>query len=378
MEAVLLLEDGKIFCGEGFGAEGTAVGEVVFNTGMTGYQEVLTDPSYKGQIVTMTYPHIGNYGINEADVESMRPHVEGFVVGELCSTPSNYRSQESLDGYLKHHSVVGIHQIDTRALTRCIREKGAMMGVLSTEGSAVGELKARLKKHPRIEGRDLVQYVTREREEQWREGVSPVWYYDAIRALGGKTFRVVAYDFGIKRNILRLMTSFGMDVTVVPASTSAERVRVMAPDGIFLSNGPGDPEGVAYVVENVRELIEYRPIFGICLGHQILALALRAKTFKLKFGHHGCNHPVKYLETGEVEITTQNHNFAVDPESLEGTGLEITHLNLNDGTVEGMVHRELPVCSVQYHPEASPGPHDSIYLFRQFYDLMRRNRGKGQ
>jgi len=371
MKAVLLLEDGTIFGGEGFGAEGTAVGEVVFNTGMTGYQEVLTDPSYKGQIVTMTYPHIGNYGINDEDVESGKPQVEGFVVRELCPAPSSYRSRESLDDYLKHHSIVGIHQIDTRALTRRIREKGAMMGVLSTEGLPVEELKERLGKHPRIEGRDLVQYVTTEREEQWREGVSSVWYYDTIRPLGGKTFNVVAYDFGIKRNILRLMTSFGMDVTVVPASTSAERVKAMGPDGIFLSNGPGDPEGVTYAVENVRKLIGYRPIFGICLGHQILALALGAKTYKLKFGHHGSNHPVKNCATGHVEITTQNHNFVVDPESLEETGLYVTHKNLNDGTVEGMRHEALPVCSVQYHPEASPGPHDSLYLFREFYDLLK-------
>jgi len=378
MDGVLLLEDGTLYRGEGFGAVGTAVGEVVFNTGMTGYQEILTDPSYCGQMVTMTYPHIGNYGINPHDVESQRPQVEGLIVRELCGVPSNFRSQESIDDYLTRFGIVGLHQVDTRALTKHIREYGAMLGVLSTEGLEVAELKKRLAGHPRIEGRDLVQYVTVNRMLEWGEGISSRWYYDAIQPLGQRTFRVVAYDFGAKQNILRLMTSLGMKITLVPASTPAEKVKEMAPDGVFLSNGPGDPEGVTYAIESVRKLVEYRPIFGICLGHQILGLALGSKTYKLKFGHHGSNHPVKNCKTGEIEITAQNHNFAMDSKTLNKAGFVQTHCNLNDGTVEGMKHKELPIFSVQYHPEASPGPHDSVYLFRQFYDLMNWDKGKGQ
>jgi carbamoyl-phosphate synthase small subunit len=372
VQATLLLKDGKIFRGQGFGAEGTTIGEVVFNTGMTGYQEILTDPSYKGQIVTMTYPHIGNYGINREDVESIKPQIEGLIIRELCSIPSNYRSEESLDNYLKKHSITGIHQIDTRELTKHIREKGSMMGILSTKEIGTDELKEKLDNHPGIEGRDMVQYVTVDKIKEWQSSAPSSWYYDLVRPLGEREFKVAAYDFGIKHNILRLMTSYGLNITLVPASTPTEKIKEMEPDGVFLSNGPGDPEGVTYAVENIRKLIGYRPIFGICLGHQVLSLALGAKTYKLKFGHHGSNHPVKNCATGEIEITAQNHNFAVNPDSLKEVGLIITHLNLNDGTVEGMVHKELPIFSVQYHPEASPGPHDSLYLFKKFYEMMEK------
>lgn len=347
-----------------------AIGEVVFNTGMTGYQEVLTDPSYKGQMVIMTYPHIGNYGINDQDIESVRPHVEGFIVREFCSTPSNYRSLKTLDDYLQMHRIPGISGIDTRALTRHIREKGSMMGILSTNGTDQAELESQLKKAPRMIGRDLVQYVTIKKAIEWDQEIPFQWYYDTIRPLGEKRFRVFVYDFGCKWNILRLLYSFGMKVSVVPAGTPAEFVLEQNPDGVFLSNGPGDPEGVPYAIENVRKLLGKKPIFGICLGHQILALALGARTYKLKFGHHGSNHPVRHEPTQKIEITAQNHNFAVEKNSAEKVGLEITHLNLNDGTVEGIRHRELPLFSVQYHPEASPGPHDSLYLFQEFYRMM--------
>jgi len=370
-EAILLLEDGMVFRGKAFGFRSTALGEVVFHTGMSGYQEIFTDPSYKGQIVTMTYPHIGNTGINEEDVESVGPQVEGLVLREYVPVPSNYRSIKSLDDYLKEHEICGIHQLDTRQLTRHIREKGSMMGVLSSEGHSLDDLRKMLSEYPKIEKRDLVQFVTTDQPLEWKESVSQDWYYEPINRLGRKNVRIVAYDLGIKRNILRLLTAMGFQVRVVPAATTAEKVRELKPDGIFLSNGPGDPEGVEYVIENVRKLVKQYPTFGICLGHQILALAFGAKTYKLKFGHHGSNHPVRYIAEGNVEITAQNHNFAVDADSLKGTGLEVTHQNLNDGTVEGMRHLDLSVFSVQYHPEASPGPHDSIYLFRKFYELIQ-------
>jgi carbamoyl-phosphate synthase small subunit len=373
MKARLLLEDGKIFYGEHFGAQGTSIGEVVFNTGMTGYQEILTDPSYKGQMVTMTYPHIGNYGINPDDVESSRPHVEALIVREYCPVPSNYRSKETLDHYLQRNNIIGLHQIDTRALVRHIREKGAMMGILTTEEMPLSQLNEKLLRHPKIEGRDLVKYVTAKKQKTWENSIRASWYYDFIKPLGEKTFRVAAYDFGIKWNILRLMTALGLEVILVPASTSAEEIKKINPDGILLSNGPGDPEGVPYAIENVKKLIGYRPMFGICLGIQILGLAFGGRTYKLKFGHHGSNHPVKDLKTGIIEITAQNHNFAVETRSLEKAGFVLTHRNLNDGTVEGIEHRELPVFAVQYHPEASPGPHDSLYLFKRFYRIMEEH-----
>ena len=369
MEAVLILEDGTEFLGKAFGAEGTAVGEIVFNTGMTGYQEILTDPSYKGQIVTMTYPHIGNYGINPEDVESGKPQVEGFIIRELSPVASNYRSRESLDEYLQKNGIVGIHQIDTRQLTRITREKGAMPGILSSEGLSSDELRKRLAESPRIDGRDMVQYVTSKKPDEWKVKAPAEWYYEDL-VPSEKTFRVAAYDFGIKQNILRMMTSLGMRTTVIPASTPAQAVRDMEIDGLFLSNGPGDPEGVDYAIQAVKELADFKPIFGICLGHQIIGLALGAKTYKLAFGHHGSNHPVKDLETNIIEITAQNHNFAIDEKSMKQAGFVLTHRNLNDGTVEGMKHKQHPVFSVQYHPEASPGPHDSIYLFRRFRQMM--------
>jgi carbamoyl-phosphate synthase small subunit len=368
---------------------------VVFNTSMTGYQEVLTDPSYKGQMVVMTYPLIGNYGINLEDVESKAPAVEGFIVKEASPYPSNWRSTRDIDGYLKEHGVVGIQGIDTRALTRHLRDHGAMEGVLSTRDLNPDSLVAKAKASPGLIGRDLVKEVACAEPYTWQKGP---WRLGAGYEESSKfqvpssksehqlnlfaepgtrnpePFKVVAYDCGIKWNILRKLVEAGCNVTVVPAETSAARVLGMSPDGIFLSNGPGDPEGVPYLIDNVRKLIGTKPIFGICLGHQILGLAFGGRTYKLKFGHHGGNQPVKDLTTGKVEITTQNHGFAVDIASIPDKEVELTHVNLNDRTVEGMRHRRLPIFSVQYHPEASPGPHDASYLFQRFVDLMASER----
>lgn len=363
LKAILALEDGRCFEGRGFGAQGERYGEVVFNTGMTGYQEVLTDPSYKGQIVTMTYPLIGNYGVNPEDMESARPQVEGFVVREYTRHPSNWRAQKTLEEFLQEWGIVGIEGVDTRALTRHIRQLGAMRGVISTEDLDKKRLVRKAKESPGLIGRDLVREVTSAKPYQWSpgEGVSPL--------------RVVAMDFGVKHNILRILAGYGCEVQVVPAATKAEEILGFRPDGLFLSNGPGDPAGVPYVVAEVRELLDKLPIFGICLGHQILGLAFGGRTFKLKFGHHGGNQPVKDLRTGRIAITSQNHGFSVDIETLNKKEMELTHINLNDGTLEGMRHRKLPIYSVQYHPEASPGPHDARSLFAEFIRMMQQQRG---
>jgi carbamoyl-phosphate synthase small subunit len=369
-KAILALADGRCFSGWSVGASGEALGEVVFNTSLMGYQEVLTDPSYRGQIVTMTYPLIGNYGLNPEDTEAGRMFLAGFVVREDCPTPSNWRSRASLHQYLRSYGIVGIAGVDTRALTRHLREIGAQTGIISTLDPDPKSLARRAAAYPTLDGRDLVQEVTCPTPYGWME---TTWSMDAgsgppaVRG-DGKYF-VVAYDYGIKHNILRNLVRAGCRVEVVPAATPASDVLARDPDGIFLSNGPGDPAAVAYAVSEVKKMLGRKPIFGICLGHQILCLALGGKTYKLKYGHHGGNQPVMDLTTRKVEITAQNHGYAVDIDSMGGD-VVCTHLNLNDQTVEGMAHRKLPVFSVQYHPEASPGPHDASYLFARFVDLM--------
>ena len=374
MKAMLALEDGTVYEGESFGADGECDGEVVFNTSMTGYQEILTDPSYRGQIVTMTYPLIGNYGVNAADVESSGPQAAGLVVREYCDVPSNWRAAEPLGDYLARHGIVGIQGVDTRALTRHIRTQGAMRSVLSTQDLDPDSLVSKAQASPGLVGRDLVKEVTCKEPYHWTEGLYDMLKSEARLPQGEPRYRVAAYDFGIKRNILRYLVERGCDVTVFPADTPAEQLLETDPDGIFLSNGPGDPEPITYAIENVRKLIHERPTFGICLGHELIGLALGGRIIKLKFGHRGANQPVKDLNTGKVEITSQNHGFAVDLESLGEEALELTHINLNDNTLEGLRHRELPVFCVQYHPEASAGPHDSEYLFDEFSRLMDAGR----
>jgi carbamoyl-phosphate synthase small subunit len=367
-EAVLVLRDGRVFRGESLGARGEASGEVIFNTAMSGYQEILTDPSYRGQIVTMTYPLIGNYGCNDEDVESRRPWANGLIVKEASAYPSSWRGRISLDQYLKNHGIVGLQGIDTRALTRHLRDHGSQDGIISSTDLEVDRLRQRVQALPQIVGQDLVKHVTVEQPYGWSEGE---WKPDrGYSTPPPARFKVVAFDAGIKLNILRQLRTAGCEVVVVPASTPTAGVLEHEPDGVFLSNGPGDPEGVPYLVDAVRGLIGRVPIFGICLGHQIIGLAAGGRTYKLPFGHHGANHPVRDLATGRIEITSQNHNFAVDPASVAAAGWEPTHVNLNDHTCEGLRHRELPVFCVQYHPEASPGPHDANYLFGRFIDLM--------
>jgi len=362
-EAILCLENGSVYTGVSFGARGESLGEVVFNTSMTGYQEVLTDPSYAGQIVTMTQPEMGNYGINSEDVESRQPFVRGFVVRECSRIHSNWRAEEALSDYLARHGICGIAEIDTRRLVREIRTAGAMRGIISSVDFDPASLARKVAAHPPMAGSDYVRTVTVDQAYSW--------------AAENPRFQVVAYDFGIKTNILRSLAARGCELQVVPASTPAEDALGLRPDGIFLSNGPGDPEALDYVVRNVRRLVGRVPVFGICLGHQLLALALEGRTFKLKFGHRGANQPVKNLLTQRVEITSQNHGFAVDPDSLDAGEVELTHINLNDQTVEGLRHRRHPLFSVQYHPEASPGPHDSLYLFDDFTAMMTRFRESG-
>ena len=370
-KAMLTLADGRVFSGWSIGATGEALGEVVFNTSLMGYQEVMTDPSYRGQIVTMTYPLIGNYGLNSEDVEARRIFLAGFVVREDCPAPSNWRSRSSLHQYLLRHNIVGIAGLDTRALTRHLREEGAQTGIISTLDLDMKSLARRAAEYPTLDGRDLVKEVTCSESYRWTETTWSLNPADrpAAGQKGGRYF-VVAYDYGIKHNILRNLVRAGCRVEIVPASTPASDVLARNPDGIFLSNGPGDPACVDYAIAETKKLLGRKPIFGICLGHQILCLALGGKTYKLKYGHHGGNQPVMDLTTQKVEITAQNHGYAVDIDSMGGD-VVCTHLNLNDQTVEGMSHRQLPVFSVQYHPEASPGPHDAGYLFARFVELMK-------
>jgi len=372
LKAKLALENGTVFTGESFGASAEISGEVVFNTSMTGYQEILTDPSYAGQIVTMTYPLIGNYGVNLEDLESVKPQVAGFIVKEYSEFFSNYRAHSSLGDWLAKHHIMGIQGLDTRMLTKMIRTKGAMRGILSSVDLDDNSLVAKAKASPSMKGLDLTKQVTTAKPYRWDEvDTTPFALQPAIKAkLNGHRWNVVVLDYGVKHNILRRLASYGCSLTVVPSSASAEEILGMKPDGIFLSNGPGDPAAVKYAILNIKKLLGKKPIFGICLGHQLLALALGGKTYKLKFGHRGGNHPVKNLLSEAIEITSQNHGFAVDGKSLDPASVEITHVNLNDNTNEGLRHRTLPVFSVQYHPEASPGPHDSDYLFAQFIDMM--------
>jgi carbamoyl-phosphate synthase small subunit len=368
MKATLLLEDGTFFEGRAFGACGQRCGEVVFNTSMSGYQEILTDPSYHEQIITMTYPLIGNYGTNPEDSESRKLFAAGFVVKENCTYPSNWRDVTPLGEYLKKSGVVGIEGIDTRKLVRHIRTQGALRGIISSTETDAKKLAEKLREYPGLVGRDIVKDVTAGQCYPWKEGVVNVLSRD--QTVPAPKYKVVAFDYGIKQNILRLLVSHGCDVTVVPAQTTAGEVLARKPDGVFLSNGPGDPAAVTYAVEAVKALLGKVPIFGICLGHQILGLALGGRTYKLKFGHRGANHPVKNLDTGKIEITSQNHGFCVDLDSLADKDVQLTHMNLNDNTLEGLRCEKLAAFSVQYHPEASPGPHDSQYLFEDFIRLM--------
>jgi carbamoyl-phosphate synthase small subunit len=378
MKATLALEDGRTFPCQSFTGPGETGGEIVFNTSMTGYQEVLTDPSYSGQMVTMTYPLIGNYGVNPEDIESDKIQVSAFLMREYQGFYSNHRAVSSLADYLQGQGILGLEELDTRALTRHIRNAGAMRAFISTQDLDPVSCVERAREIPSMVGQDLVKNVTTHVPYKWRNG-KPVFFdsndisFDRnIWKYKGKKYSVVAFDYGIKYNILRCLESKGFEIVVVPATTDAETIKAMEPDGIFLSNGPGDPEPVTYAIDTIQKLIGYAPIFGICLGHQLLGLALGGKTFKLKFGHRGANQPVKNLLTGRIEITSQNHGFAVDTDSLTGENIEITHINLNDNTLEGFRHKDYQVFTAQYHPEASPGPHDAAYLFDEFKAMINK------
>ncbi len=377
--AILALEDGRCFSGISFGASGTTTGEICFNTSMSGYQEVITDPSYRGQIVAMTYPMIGNYGVNSEDNESAGPHIRAFVIGELCEIPSNWRSQESLCSYLKRHEILGIEGIDTRALTKHLRSLGAMRACVTTELSEADAIAAAKNSAP-MEGSDFVKevttkqsYIWAEESRKWTLPNASIGETEAYEELPPVKYRVVAIDFGLKYNQLRMLRQAGFEVEVVPATTSAAEILAKKPDGLFLTNGPGDPAALDYVHAELKQLITKLPTFGICLGNQLLAHAYGGKTFKLKFGHRGGNQPVKDLRTGRISITSQNHGFAVDPDSLPAD-VEVTHINLNDNTVEGMRHKTLPIFSVQYHPEAAPGPNDAAHFFTDFAEMIEASK----
>ena len=365
----MLLEDGTCFRGLGFGAQARKCGEVVFNTAMSGYQEILTDPSYHEQIITMTYPQIGNYGTNSLDVEAGKLYLSGFVVKENCNFPSNWRNKTSLDDYLKKYNIPAIEDIDTRKLVMLLRKTGSMKGIICTDGTNIKTLKKELDEYPGLVDRDIVKNVCAKKSYTWDKPVEDEF---GQKHNAPVKYNVVAFDFGIKQNILRLLVSHGCKVTVVPAQTTAQQVLELKPDGVFLSNGPGDPGPISYAIETIRKLLGKVPIFGICLGHQLLGLAVGGKSFKLKFGHHGANHPVKNLITEKIEITSQNHGFCIDPDSLLDKDIQITHMNLNDNTLEGFRCKKVPAFAVQYHPEASPGPHDSNYLFDDFIELMNK------